>query len=412
MPLSLNEPRVIEWLAQFAITDQPVAQDLLSHILTVGANDLTQGLRSAIRTIADEQPGPVALYAERHVRHREGKPNRLFRETRTKQRRAYGNGPAPVPQGRPYARETGSEGVIATLITGLVRAEPKRFLDHPGPDAIRKQRVRSYVVVTDFIGSGRRACANLEGAWQIRSFKSWRSLGHLRFAVAAFSGTIAGVREVERHRSCPKVQLHCGCPVIGDIEVDAREKIVELCDRHAPRRLPDDRTALGYGNAGALIAFEHGIPNNAPLLLHTARPSWVPLFPRRSSALLGSFHGTTMRRAEIDRSLNNLRQTRLARAPRFAGIAEHEQEMMLLLTALKRRPRRNLAVSARTGLSVLEVEAMIERARAHGFLDKELRPTEAAYRAMDYLKASEIPPVPLPKIPDDFYCPQSLRPPC
>ena len=92
--------------------------------------------------------------------------------------------------------------------------------------------------------------------------------------------------------------------------------------------------------------------------------------------------------------------------------ALEEQEMMLLLTALKRRPRRNLAVSARTGLSVLEVEAMIERARPHGFLDKELRPTEAAYRAMDYLKASEIPPVPLPKIPDDFYCPKSLRPPC
>ena len=412
MFLNLTEPRVIEWLAQFVTADQPVAENLLSNILTVGADDLIQGLREVIRTIADERPGPVALYSERHIRHLKGRPNRLFKETRTKQRRAHGNGPVPVPQGKPYARETGSEGVIATLITGLARAEPKRFLDHPGPDAIRKNRVRSYVVVTDFIGSGRRARANLEGAWQIGSFKSWRSLGHLRFAVAAFSGTVAGVREVERHRSGPKVRLYRGCPVIDDIESDAKEKIVDLCNRHAPRKLPNDWTALGYGNAGALIAFDHGIPNNAPLLLHTARRNWIPLFPRRSSALFGSFRRTGMCPEKIARSLRNLRHTRLARAPRFTGIAEHEQEMMLLLTALKRRPRWSLAVSARTGLSVVEVETMIKRARTDGYLDDELRPTKAAYEAMTYLKTTDVPPTPLPKVPDELYCPTSLRPPC
>ena len=411
MPLNLKEPRVIDWLDQFSVEDQIAAQQLLSNILMISADDLIRGLRSTICGIADERPGPVALYSERHIRHSNGKPNRLFKESRTKQRRAYGNGPVPVPQGKPYARETGSEGLIATLITGIVRADPHRFLDHPGPDAIRKHKVRSYVVVTDFIGSGRRACANLEAAWQIGSFKSWFSLGQLRFSVVAFSGTVGGVGKVERHPSRPKVKLHLGCPVVQDIEPYAQQKIIELCCRYAPRNIPDDRTPIGYGNAGALIVFDHGIPNNAPLLLHTVWTGWVPLFPRRSSALLSLRHGNGMRRKAIDQSLLNLRQARLARAPRFDGIEEHEQETMLLLVALKRRPRMSLAISARTGLPIVEVEALIKSAKANGYIDDNLRPTEAAYKAMAYLKTPEIPPPPLPKIHNQYYCPVQLRPP-
>jgi hypothetical protein len=408
--MNLSRTQVIEWIAHFDLEEQLTARNLLSNILEVGAGDLTAGLRAIIRTIAEERPGPVALYAERHIRRNNGKPNKLFKETRAKRRRAHGNGPVPVPQGKPYARETGSEGVIATLITGLARAEPELFLDHPGPDTIRKRRVRSYVVVTDFIGSGRRACANLEAAWQIRSFKSWHS-GQLRFEVAAFSGTVAGVREVERHCSRAGVRLHRGCPVIDDIEPAAREDINHFCHRHAHKNLPIDRTALGYGNAGALIVFDHGIPNNAPLLLHTDGPNSVSLFPRRSTTLLGSIGENVIRREQIDRSLANLRQARLARAPRFAGIPEHEQDMMLLLTALKRRPRRTLAVSARTGLSVLEVDIMIEQAQIAGYVDDDLRLTKAAYEALTYLKMSDVPPRPLPKIPQELYCPNSLRPP-
>lgn len=411
MTLNLAEPRVIEWLAQFELKDQTAARCLLESILAVDADELARGLRAEIQAIANTRPGPVALYAERHIRRYQGKPNRLFKESRTKPMRAYGNGPPPVPQGKPYSRETGSEGLIATLITGLVRAEPTRFLDHPGPDVLRKKRVRSYVVVTDFIGSGRRARANLEGAWQLGSFKSWRSLGYLRFAVAAFSGTRAGVGEVESHRARPEVRLHRGCPVIADIAAENRERVVELCERYAPRSMPEDHTALGYGNGGTLMVFDHGIPNNAPLLLHTAKPGWVPLFPRRSSASFSKLRGPALRRTEIDRSLTNLREARLSWAPRFDGLAEEDQELMLVLTALKRRQRWPLAVSARTGLPMLQVEILIDRAHRDGYIDTKGRPTDAAYRAMNYLKTADIPRAPLPKAPDSLYCPKSLRPP-
>ncbi len=412
MSIDLTAPQIVEWLAQFELDDQPIGAKLLSELLTVSADELATGLRAVILNIAQARSGPVALYAERHIRrHPKSGPNRMFKESRSRPRRADGHGPPPVPQGRPYDRETGSEGIIATLITGLVRADPKRFLDHPGPKLIRKKRVRSFVVVTDFIGSGKRAADNLEAAWKVHSFKSWHSSGHLRFAVAAYSGTLDGVAKVKNHGSLPLVLLHRGCPTISNFDWETRSQLIRLCKRYAPRKLPDDRTALGYGGAGSLIVFDHGIPNNAPLLLHTATRSWTPLFPRRSASFLGKARGYTARSKEIEKALIRLREKRLASAARFSGIEEHEQNRMLVLTALKRRPRNALALSGRTGLTLVEVEEIIADARRDGYLDGAMKPTQLAYVALEYLRSSNPPTPPLPKTNVEFYCPKSLRPP-
>ncbi|MBO9434512.1 hypothetical protein J7394_09870 [Ruegeria sp. R13_0] len=412
MPIDLTSPRVVEWLGQFDLEDQPTCAKLLSELLTVSADELTSGLRAVISEIAKKSSGPIALYAERHIRrHPKSGPNRMFKESRSRPRRAEGHGPAPVPPGRAYARETGSEGIIATLITGLVRATPSKFLDHPGPDMIRKRKVRSFVVVTDFIGSGKRASDNLEAAWKVRSFKSWYSSHHIRFEVAAYSGTLSGVEDVKKHRSKPLVHLHRGCPTIANLATEDSRSISEVCDRYGPRKLSDDRTALGYGDAGALIVFDHGIPNNAPLILHTKTTRWTPLFPRRSSSLLGAARKEAARSKEIEQALHRLREKRLAAAPRFAGICEQEQNRMLVLSALKRSTRSTLAVSARTGLTFSEVEQNVVEARRDGYLDANLRLTKKAYEALTYLRSHKEPSRPLPKTNAEFYCPKSLRPP-
>jgi hypothetical protein len=119
-----------------------------------------------------------------------------------------------------------------------------------------------------------------------------------------------------------------------------------------------------------------------------------------------------IRRREIDRSLKNLRSTALAEAPRFSGIGDEEQEMMLLLTALKRRPRTLLALSARTWLPITVVEALLGKSLSDGYLDAELRPTVAAYNALEYLKSMDLPRAKVPKTQTTLYCPSSLRPPC
>lgn len=412
MKLDLTTPRVVEWLAQFDTLDQSVASELLSEILLVDADELTTGLRQMLLTLAEEVEGPIALYSERHIRRHLGKPNRLFTEqVKRGVRRAVGNGPPPVPAGRPYARETGSEGVIATLITGLARSSPKLFLDHPGPDQIRAKRAKAYVVVTDFIGSGRRCWDNLEAAWKVRSFKSWRSYGLLQFAVAAYSGTEAGVKTVADHRSRPKVLLRKGCPTVRILHPSLQKNLLRLLEKYGPKPKTDDRTVYGYGDAGALIAFDHGMPNNAPLLLHTETPRWTPLFPRRSAALLTSARRASSRMEEIDRALSRLREKRLSVAPRFADIGAHEQDRIVLLTALKRRPRTGTALSARTGLSIMEVELHLAAARSKGYIDGKMKLTQAAYDALEYLKTSDPPKAPLLKTIESLYVPLSMRPP-
>jgi hypothetical protein len=106
-----------------------------------------------------------------------------------------------------------------------------------------------------------------------------------------------------------------------------------------------------------------------------------------------------------------LREKRLASAARFSGIEEHEQNRMLVLTALKRRPRNALALSGRTGLTLVEVEEIIAEARRDGYLDGAMKPTQRAYVALEYLRSSDPPTPPLPKTNGEFYCPKSLRPP-
>ncbi len=411
MPIDLRNRNIIEWLAQFESSDQPTAAQLLSEILTVDANELTAGLRTILLDFAKCHQGPIALYAERHIRRRKNVPNRLFEESRSRPRRAQGNGPPPVPPGRPYARETGSEGVIATLITGLARSQPDRFLDHPGPDQIRSRKVRVYLVVTDFIGSGRRAWDNLETVWKLCSFKSWHPYGWLRLAVAAYSGTIVGVMRTESHRSKPDILLHRGCPTVHDLEKSERQSIVDLCHRYGARPESEHQSVLGYGDTGALIVFDHGIPNNAPLLLHTKSKRWIPLFPRRSAALLTEARRSSARSEEIERALNKLRETRLAAAHRFNNIAQNQQDRALLLTALKRRPRTPLALSARTGMTVAEIEALIVLAQRDGHVDARLKLTQAAYDSLAYLKATIPKQAPLLTTNEMVYCPESLRSP-
>lgn len=411
MRLDLSDQHIIDWLSQFDLSDQPIASQLLSNLTIVGADEQNDGLRSKILELAEQNEGPIALYAERHVRRQGGVPDRLFKETRRLPRRSFGAGPAPVPSGRAYARETGSEGLIATLITGIARSLPNIFLDHPGPDQLRTRCARKFVIVTDFLGSGVRTRDNLEAVWKARTLKSWHSFGWIRFHVVAYASTEAGARIVRAHRSKPSVHLCLGCPTVNDLESNTRKGIEALCNRYGPRPKSDKETSLGFGNAGALLAFDHGMPNNAPLLLHRKAKKWTPLFPGRSTVLLGSARRVSAQREEIRRALQRLNQKRLATAKKFDSIKQSEQSQVLVLVALKRRPRVPLVLSARTGLTLAQVEATIAEAQRIGYVDGGLKLTKAGFETLGYLKTTELPRPPLLKTNKSFYCPKSLRSP-
>lgn len=176
----LKAQPTLSWLSQFEPEDQATAVALLRAMTLVSRDAFADRLRDLILHRLREGQTPIGLYVERELRHRHGVPFRLFKESERKVRRAYGAGPRPVEPTRSYDADVGSEGIVAQLVSELCRSHPTQIFNHPGPDAIRKRGIRRFILVTDFIGSGKRAATYLQAAWRVRSVRSWwstRALG-------------------------------------------------------------------------------------------------------------------------------------------------------------------------------------------------------------------------------------------
>ncbi|MDP1872901.1 hypothetical protein [Phenylobacterium sp.] len=400
----------LAWLGQFEPEDQPVAVAILRAMMLVSRDAFAEGLRKLLLERLAKGGEPIGLYVERELRHRHGVPFRLFKETTTKVRRAYGVGPRPVEPTQSYDADVGSEGLVAQLVSEICRADPKKVFNHPGPDAIRKHRIRRFVLVSDFIGSGRRAQTYLQSAWRVRSVRSWwsgRATKGLAFEVVAYAATRRGRSVVERHPSRPSVHVVVGCPTLDSAfsTADARK----LCFKYSPVP-PSVMPPMGYCGGGALIAFAHGVPNNAPLILHKRGPGWAPLFPARVTSATRAQFSDASDADTVRAHLLDMRQTRLATAGTVAGAKPHAQTMLLVLAALSRPPREAETISRKTGLTVLEVEAALKKALKNEWVDGENRLTDLGHAELN--QARKCPDAaPLPPEAPPFYYPSSLRVP-
>jgi len=379
------------WLQQFNMGDRPLAKKLLEAFCFVSRDDFIDHMRTMLINEAERIDGFVALYAERELGHRNGIPHRLFKEVRRTPRRAYGAaGPAAVKPTKSYDPSVGSEGIVAQMISELCHEFPKKFLNHPGPDQIRRKHARSFWVVTDLIGSGDRARRYLEAAWRVRSVRSWWSGGLVKFAVMAYSATEFGEEFVSRHSCVPKVHIVLPCPTIDTtFSKPVAEQMKRLCTAYDPTDGEPGHApwvwsgpSLGYGNAGALLVFAHGAPNNVPLMFHKASKNkknpWTPLFPARVSAGISKdVFGIGLTTEKINARLNNLGQRTLAKSNAVMKSDIPTAQIFLLLGALSRPPRLNDRVLAgRTGLPTHELNRLLRVMTAHGWIDSQRRVTD------------------------------------
>ena len=400
------------WVDQFSDADRPVAESLLNIIRFVNADELSLGLRNLILANVPQNEG-AALFVEQHPKIYGGQPVPFYKVPRRKKnRRSEGAAPPPVRTGRHFKHETGSEGLIATMLTGLSRAEPTRFMLHPTMGEWRESRPNHFVIISDFIGSGNRVLKMLTAAWRVPTLRSWRSNKTIRFTIFAYSGTEEGIQAIEAHPSKPTVGLVMGCPRIQDQPATTRRSLIDLCKRYCKGRPTGDFTPLGYGDSGGLMAFDHGAPNNMPLILHKSWAGWQALFKQRSTALIMPVVGPGDARVELATALSRLRQQKLAESDAVLDGPVETQQLILVLAALRGRPRTVSAVSARTGLPVDLVETVMSRANSSKLINKEGRLTGTAFREFEYLrKPRQIRREP-PLVNRDglYYTPQSLRP--
>lgn len=407
-----SEP-TLAWIGQFSQDEQALAIEMLRKMLLVSRDAFTERMIALLLKRCAEGQEPVGLYAEREVRKRHGSPLRLFKQTNTKVKRAHGAGPQPVQTFRAYDADVGSEGIVAQLVSEVCRRYPKRFLNHPGPDQIRKYRVRRFILVSDFIGSGDRARAYIEAAWRVRSVRSWwssRAKHGMSFEVVAYTGTERGIAYVASHPAKPEVHIVAVCPtVFNSFSYQKRLEIIELCRNHYPGTM--DMPALGYGTTGALVAFAHGAPNNCPLIFHKRSGVWEPLFPQRITASSRETFAEDQNRGErLRERLLDMRQARLAAAGVAEAVDPRRRSLVAVMAALAHPPRSAHSVALRTGLTIAEVEKLLAHALKSAWIDGQNHLTDMGYAELEQLKVKQT-PFPLSPTREDNYCPNQLRAP-
>lgn len=411
--------------------DRTLAENLLSAFLLVSRDEFHDHLRTLILERAALLNGVVALYAERELRHRLGVPHRLFKESRKKPLRAEGKvGPAAIQPTKAYDPSVGSEGIVAQLITELCREFPHKFVSHPGPEEIRQKKVRAFWVVTDLVGTGKRAYRYLEAAWRVRSVRSWWSGRFLQFAVVAYASTSRGGDYVQSHPCNPEIIHVMPCPTIDSIFSKARSVAMKrLCEMYDPTVSTTGAapwtvgsSSLGYGNTGALLVFAHGAPNNIPLMFHKTskrkRSPWTPLFPARVSATVGSeSFGVSMSHEKIQKRLSNIGQLQLAKSKAVVDAAIPTGEVFLILGALS-RPRRlsDHELSRHTGMPTYKVASLCRLMASYGWIDSRRRLTDAGQGQLRHARKNVTPQMremlaPLGQVTQKPYYPKSLRSP-
>lgn len=406
MPLLSESELALTWLDRFDAAERIVANRLVDEIMLVRRDELHRSLVELLDTVMAGRPDqtrPLALFAERAMTETGGEIDAFFPDSNTG--RATGAGAPPIAPGD---QEVGSEGAIANLITSYARLHRGSILSHPGPDAMRADRIGPIVIVTDFIGSGKRVKEMLQAFGRVATLQSWRSYGYVDFHVLAYSGTIDGIAEVRSSRLRPRVGVVTGCPTVHDVFRGAElAQVVALCGRYPGRQ----RWPLGFRNGGALIAFAHGVPNNAPYILHSEKRGWRPLFRNRST--LGADYAFPGDAAEqvLERAATLLR-FKAARERLDRPASERWIKTMLVLAAIESRPSCLQSISAISRVSIRRVEEIagyLIITRWASRRGRIMSLTELGRRELQRLRRrrSREPVLPTPAVP--FYFPTQLR---
>jgi hypothetical protein len=197
-----------------------------------------------------------------------------------------------------YADEGGKSGGVLLrslnqALGGLVRSGAPSRLDAFLKEATAADELRAIVVVNDFIGSGQSARREIERlvAQCRRVASSPDSLRYYYIAVAGFLSVIEHL--IEQLADTEKILVDE--PLLESDRAFAEasqlfnvgEKIEcrRMCEEIG-RQLVGDVNKLGYSGSQALVAFEHGIPNNTlPIFWSSGRydgREWTPLFKRET----------------------------------------------------------------------------------------------------------------------------------
>lgn len=391
------------WLSNFSEDEQVPARLLLDALDLVGADRLRTDLVMKIEDLARTLPTPIALVPVRAL-----DKTQSYYPTHSRDARAQLLNSNSFP---------GSEAIVANLAGSLRREEENDgpFVAAPSLRNMRAARCRTVLFIDDFSGSGDRILG-FDGAFRRHpTIKAWLSRKWIKIHVVVFSATGSAAYRLQQHFGADCVHAHRMCPTFDDRAwtVTERQAVERLCRDHY---IPTSKAnAYGYKNSRGVMAFLHSVPNNLPpILWHGGRrlgSGWQSFFLNQAvpSDLFPLF-GDASPEQRADEALMRLGQRRLALGS-WRGMAGIETtRILLVLSALSRRPATIARVMSSTGLAHSEIGAILRACRVWGLVGTTLRLTDAGLKELAHAKGitlrDEIPALHGSKEP---YYPRSLR---
>ncbi|WP_231387753.1 hypothetical protein [Pseudomonas nitroreducens] len=406
------------WLSQFDHRpgDRDLAEKLLDSINYCPLNEFKSSLTALIKRALPLKE-TSALFIERELQKTKAKyPPPLYKEKKTysprsKKRhlRAYGAAAQAIQSLTYSSQEVGSEGLVALLANTLCRSNPKRFLLQPAADKVRDSKVCNFVILTDFIGSGDRAYRMLDSMWRVASIRSWYSGKFIKFWVIAYSGTASGIQCVRDHRFKPTVRVMTECPTLfNSFDKDLNE-MVELCEEYGAH----SKNPLGWKDTGALLAFEHGAPNNMPAIFVSEKnrgsKKWAPLFPKRVTDSLWQSTQVSMTHATVE-ALHRLNLPEISKSPRFKRASDQNKSSIIILLAHSLGKRRLAQLRQVLPVSLDSILSAKQRAVTRGWITETGALTLAGHKSIRLFRREGRKFLVAPT-PSTSYYPQQLRAP-
>lgn len=259
-------PLALDWLSQFSLIDRQIGRQFLRSLRLISTSEfdrhLDETLNQLMIDLGDEMVAvfsvPELISAARQKRY----PEKEFRVAGSSSHR------------------------MQHFLENFARVRSRRVRAHPTVESMRAERIKNIVLVEDFIGSGRRISTFLKKIMH-PSIKSWISYGWVKVWIVGYGGVRDGVWNIQRcGYKLSDARFRFVVPPTYAM-VNFSEPILSFCSSNAGRT-NRSQIPLGFNNGGANLIFEHGCPNNAPVILWAQgrKPSrsetrFRPLFPNR-----------------------------------------------------------------------------------------------------------------------------------
>lgn len=401
------------WLNQFEEIDRPYAQLFIKNLHWVSSHEFSTKINDEINNIYKGSPNEkIALFVEREV----SKNETVYSFQQHRPRRSTGIAFPPISPNVNKAKdyEIGSEGILNNIATAFQRAEPYNFFYYPDAEIIREKKIKKIIILTDTIASGGQLRKFLDSFSRTPSIKSWHSSGYISFHVVCYAITEKAISYIQNHVFKPKINFVCVCPTI-DTTFNAVElkKINALCIKYNPCPRKKFPFEVGYGDIGSLIYYEHGIPNNAPEMLHKRSSSWEPLFKGRTTKDVSHVLPSGLKKLVINDYAALMREKESGLSEKFNALSEKGRTFVIVLLALRTSPRSELAISKKSKLPYNMVLDILVNLRYLDWIDERNRLTDEGYLLLKYLTKKEnfTSKTSLSNSQENDYYPYSLRRP-